>query len=151
MSEVEDFMNERGGYPTIKFEKPGATLVGDLMNPRVGPVYKFGTQEKEYWPDGTPRHQLVFDCQRDRAESNDIKVGKEDDTDLGTVYAKHRLKVALKEACDEAGCKLSQVGRVKIRRLEDLPPPKPGFNPVQDFKAKVWPSVSTEADDLDGF
>jgi hypothetical protein len=148
---ADDFINESGGYPTVKFDAEGAILVADLVEPRVGVQRKFGTTEAATWEDGTPKKQLVLDVKVDRAKSNDISIGKEDDTDVGTVYCKHELKKEIARACDEAGLKLSQVGRIVIRRLEDGPPPKPGFHPTQMFKAKVERAVNTSADDLDGF
>lgn len=148
-TDVDQFLEESGGYPAVKFDAPGSTLTGDLIAARVGYQRVFGTKEVAKWEDGTPKKQLVLDIKIDSSETKGVTVG-DGDSDTGTVYCKHAAKVALQQACEDAGIKLSQAGRIKLQRTEDGAPPKPGHNPPQQFRAKVWsaPQVTAEADDF---
>jgi hypothetical protein len=131
---VDDFV--QGGHPAIKFTRPGAKLVGDIVEARVGVERDYDTGQPAAWPDGTPKQQLVLDVRIDWTRTVDVTAG-DDNADIGTIYCKFLQQRALAAACQTAGIKMSQAGPVTMIRLDDGVPRNPRYKPPQQYQATV--------------
>lgn len=138
MSNVDDFMSGSGGYPLIKLNAVGSKLVGDLVEARLVDERDYDTGETMRWDDGSARKQLVLDVKVDWTASADITTGKDGAREeTGSYYCRYTAFLALQKATQEVGCKMSQVGRFALARIEDGKPRNQRHNPPQQFVAKV--------------
>lgn len=150
MTTVDDFMSGSGGYPLIKINSEGGKLVGDLVEARLVDERDYNTGEIVRWDNGEPRKQLVLDVRVDWDASADVTTGKDGTRDeIGTYYCRYTAFLALKEACDKANTRMSQVDRLALARTKDGVPRKAGFAPPQQFVAKVTQrAAGVDVDDL---
>ena len=136
MTDVDDFVTSGGAPPAHKFEAVGTTVEGDITKAQVLAQRKFGSDEIDTWPDGTPKKQLVIDLRLDDGEETRL-------------YCKPALKTAIQEAVEDTDGRLSDGGRLKVRRTEDAPSQTAGFAPRHTFKAKFTPAAPVAAGDID--
>jgi hypothetical protein len=135
---VDDFMSGGSKHPLIRLENVGSTLIGDLVEARLVDERDYDTGEIKRWDDGNPRKQLVIDVRIDWAKSVDITTGKNGiREDVGSYYCRYTAFLAMQEAVKAAGCKMSEVGRLALRRTQDGQPKKAGFGAPQQFVAQV--------------
>ncbi len=133
----DDFL-EQSSMPAVKFPNVGDEIEGDIIGARVGYQRKFGSGEVDTWDNGEPKKQLQIDL---RTAEGDMRL-----------YCKPACRAAISEAVKASGGRLSDGGRLKVRRVEDGQASQAGFNPPQQFKAKHTPKVAdTSVDDLDDF
>jgi len=139
MKSVDDLIESSGGgKPYIKLNYPGAKLVGELVDARVGVERDYDTGQPLTWDDGTPKQQLVLDIRIDWERSVGVTTGKgEEQAEVGTLYCKWLQQQAIAAACKAAGVKLSQVGPIALVRLEDGVPSNPKRKPPHQFAAEV--------------
>jgi len=135
---VDDLLEGSGGNPYIKLNYPGAKLVGEVVDARVGVERDYDTGQPVTWDDGTPKQQLVLDIRIDWERSVGVTTGKGDEqAEIGTLYCKWLQQQAIAQACKAAGVKMSQVGPIALVRLEDGTPSNPKRKPPHQFAAEV--------------
>lgn len=147
---VDDFMAGSGGYPYTKIDEVGGKLVFDLIEARLVDERDYDTGQVATWDNGEPKKQLVLDVNIDWDKSTGVVTGKDGVKEpVGSYYCKYTAFLALKKACDEAGIKMSQVGRGAIKRTEDGTPRNPRHAPPHQFVAQVSArAASSDVDDL---
>ncbi len=153
MTNVDDFLNGSTSRPLIKLNNPGSKLVFDLIEARLVQERDFDTGQLVTWDDGKPKKQIVLDVHIDWAASHDISVGKDGQQEPeGSYYVRYTCQLALQQACEAAGVRLSEVGRGAIARTPDGVPKKQGLNPPQQFAAQVQRRIAAAGVDdlLDG-
>jgi hypothetical protein len=150
VTSVQDFMNSVGGHPPVKLGSPGDKLVFDLLGVRLVQERDYDTEQPVFEDDGRPRMQLVLDMRIDwAASSGNITTGKDgNQEETGSLYCKRALTFALKQACQDAGCSLEEVGRGAILRLEDGVPRNPRNKPPHQFTAQVKKAANAAVTDL---
>lgn len=150
MTNVDDFLEGGGGLPYIKINQPGGKLVGDLIEARLVNERDYDTGKPILWDDGTPRKQLVLDVRIDWDACIEVTTGKDGvKEETGSYYCRYTAQLALKDACQAASVKMSQVGRFALARTADGTPRNPRHAPPQQFVAKVTGrTADTAVDDL---
>jgi hypothetical protein len=117
-----------GNALSVKFEAPGDTIEGTLLNWSVSPVTKMGTGEIDTFPSGDPKYQFILTIQT--GLRNDI-----DDDGRRTLYAKSHLFVAIKQAVASTGAEDFEKGAWISATFTHLGEPQRGMNPPKMFVA----------------
>jgi len=137
---VDDYIQDSHSYyPSLKFPKVGDEVEGDVLDAWMQEKRKYGSNEIETFENGDPKMQLIVN----------LNVGGE----KYTLYTKYAAQLAIFEAVKRSGGRLSQGGRLRIKRIKDGDPPQKGFNPQQKFEAEFTPhkvTRVTSVDDADG-
>jgi hypothetical protein len=121
---MSNFLTEGG--PAVKLEV-GETFEGQVMSiSELDDRKPDGTVNK--WDDGTPRKVWVFNV-------------KPADGELQSLWVRGNLVKVLRVAAREAKVANLEGSVIKVQRIEDGQPTKPGFNPPKLFRAKVTPGV----------
>ena len=132
-----------GGAPAVKFDHPGDSVTGTIVNIEKRQQTDFKTREKLTWDDGTPRFQLATTL---RTKSDD-----DDDDGLRRVYIKGAMVGAVAKALQDAGERVEDglsVGATLTVVFTGLGESRNGLNPPKLFAAKYSPAVDS-APDLD--
>ena len=118
----------------------GAVFTGTVIEVGEAPHYRFGTREIETAMDGTPKTVLVVRLRPEGAGSaaGDVKF-----------WARNRVKARLLQAFAGHSERLCG-GRLTIRRLQDKPPTKPGWNGEKMFDFQFTPGPERWVDPLKG-
>jgi hypothetical protein len=126
---VSSFLTEGG--PAVKLEV-GETFEGQVMSiSELDDRKPDGTVNK--WDDGTPRKVWVFNV-------------KPADGELQSLWVRGNLVKVLRVAAREAKVANLEGSVIKVQRIEDGQPTKPGFNPPKLYRAKVTPGVLPKPD-----
>ena len=122
--------------PSFKFDQPGATVSGRVVNRETRLQTVFGTNEVKKWPSGDPMYQLVVHIQ---TTSRDPMI--ENDQGLRAIYVKGKqFTDATRDAVRAAGAQGIEVGgMIQVQYIGDdmasKAPIKPKMYPVQYQKA----------------
>jgi hypothetical protein len=148
MTSVDDFVEGASSLPLIKINSEGGKLIGDVIQARLVDERDYDTGDIVRWDDGNPRKQLVLDIRIDWAASIDVTTGKDGvREETGSYYCRFAAFLAVRDAVQKTGIKMSDVGRIAIARTKDGDPRSPRHKPPQQFVAQVM--ARTAAPDVD--
>lgn len=120
-----------GGATSAKFEQPGDTITGIIVDPpEVRQQTDIATNEPMFWPSGDPKMQLIVTLQTKQSDGPD-------DDGKRRVYVKGKsLTDAVREAVKQTGAKGLEVGgSLTVTYTGDGTASQRGFNPPKLYSA----------------
>lgn len=122
----------------VKFTNVGDEITGTIAGaPYERQQTKFGTQEPDFWPDGTPKMQILVPLQT---------ALREDPNDNGerTLYvASKNMKSAIGQAIRAAGASdITPGGTLTVKYVGNDPASKNPANPAKLYQATYTPGAS---------
>jgi hypothetical protein len=112
-----------GRPPAVKFTEPGDSVVGYVIRAYTREKTKFGTDEPDLWPDGSPKLEPVID----------LLVGDDDKRTL--FVGSWRMQNALGEAFAAAGVRGPRRGGRLLVRYTGNEPGRAGTAPAKVYEA----------------
>lgn len=129
------------GGKAVKFQTPGDTIVGKVISWREAQVTKYGTQEPDFWPDGSAKMQVIIVL-----ETDEIGDDGDDDGVRSLYIASTRQKRALLNALRAGGSKEpDEGGTLTMTFTGNDPKSKNPANPAKLYSASwVAPAVKAQ-------
>ena len=130
-----------GGVPGAKFEAIGAKITGIVERIEMQQQTAFGTGEPLWWDDEEtrPRMQMVVTMLTQLQETPD-------DDGMRKLYIRGQMTKAVADAVKKAGRKgIEEGAELAVQYFADEPPPKRGFNPIKQYRAKYDPPTKQVA------
>lgn len=137
-----DFFDSRPSH-SCKFKTPGETHTGVIteISDRM-PVTKYGTTDPDYWPDGSPKQQVVITLATDERDSEDPNDTGErslwvtESRKAGTILA------AIIQATRQANAKLEIGGTLSVSFTGHDPNSKNPAQPRKLYAATYQPPAA---------
>lgn len=137
-----DFFNSRPSH-SCKFKTPGETHTGVIteISDRM-PVTKYGTTDPDYWPDGSPKQQVVITLATDERDPEDPNDSGErslwvtESRKAGTILA------AIIQATRQANAKLEIGGTLSVSFTGHDPNSKNPAQPRKLYAATYQPPAA---------
>lgn len=133
--------------PTVKFDTPGVTVTGRIVDRKVNQQTDFKTGELLTWPSGDPRMQLIVTLQTDQRDPS-----VDDDDGRRRLFVKgKRLTEAVRDAVKAAGVKkLEDGGTLTVTYVRDGVPENKGISPPKEYTASYQPPAVDATSDYLG-
>jgi hypothetical protein len=133
LDDINSRLTATGG-PAVKLNV-GDEIAATLVAAEYRPKTDFTTGEVQTWADGRTKEQLVLTVRRDGADEDE------------RIFCKPTAEKALGKALKDGGHKLAVGGRIRMRRLPDIPATQRGMAPAQDYAVKWEAPVAQPAGD----
>lgn len=122
----------RSGGPTIKIEQPGGYVDVEVIDAEYRQKTDIKDGTPKTFPDGKPKLQLVLTVMRDGADEEE------------RIFMHWTAEKALGKWLREKGEKLERGSRLRIKRLDDVPPKTRGESPQQTYDVQHKPAPLTQ-------
>lgn len=137
-----DFFDSRPSH-SCKFKTPGETHTGVIteISDRM-PVTKYGTTDPDYWPDGSPKQQVVITLATDERDPEDPNDSGERSLWVTESHKAGTILAAIIQATRQANAKLEIGGTLSVSFTGHDPNSKNPAQPRKLYAATYQPPAA---------